>query len=867
MVKIIEIKKTAMAFFCSFLILMTGFTSTITVMAGTNGNSPAIVCIDTPTSNSALSNNTLNVSGWSLEKSGVKQVQVSVDNAVSQNATIGISRLDVDAVHPGYTGGKNSGYSYNLDMTSLSIGKHTITIKSTGNDGVVTANNVNISKVPTIGKSMPQMVDIDTPSNNSYISSGNTLSVVGWSLNGYGVKKVQVYIDNGSEADATLGLSRQDVANAFQGYVGANTSGYSASLTLPALSDGVHTIKVVSTGNDGSVATGTININKVSEQSMPGIVTVDTPQSNSTTSSNTLNVVGWSLNVTGVKEVQVSVDNGAAQDATIGIQRLDVNGVYPGYTGGKTSGYSTSLDITSLSMGTHTITVMSTGNDGVVTTNNVNISKVPTIGQAMPPMVDIDTPSNNSDISSNNTLNVVGWSLNGYGVKKVQVYIDNGNETDATIGLSRQDVDNMFPGYVGGNTSGYSASLKLPALSAGIHTIEVVSTGNDGSVTTSTVNINKLSEQNTPGIVTIDTPKYSQVTATQIGVTGWSLDLNGVKSVQVSVDNGNMQQATIGLLRQDVANIYPQYADASISGFTTELDISNLSTGIHTITVVSTGEDGTTATNTTQIDILPAASSNLSSMLDIDTPSDDAFIKAENYLFNVTGWSLDAFGVKEVQVYVDNIYTGDATIGIPRTDVDNTYPGYTGGVNSGYNYLINISSLSYGAHDISVRSIGNDGVVTTKDIVIYKVYNDTNLASTIVSFLDLQSNLDLAEGQALNLHDGDYSDNCVYFSSSVLRDIGINVPAGMANTQNYVPFVTSLGFTEDYNVNDLYPGNICFTVSDGTGYPTHTYIFMGWVNPFDHTLAYVADNQSNVIHIRSMIDAPNTDAFNFGFHN
>jgi hypothetical protein len=42
---------------------------------------------------------------------------------------------------------------------------------------------------------------------------------------------------------------------------------------------------------------------------------------------------------------------------------------------------------------------------------------------------------------------------------------------------------------------------------------------------------------------------------------------------------------------------------------------------------------------------------------------------------------------------------------------------------------------------------------------------------------------------------------------------------------------------------------------------------MGWVNPFDHTLAYVADNQSNTIHIRSMIDAPNTDAFNFGFHN
>jgi len=600
---------------------------------------------------------------------------------------------------------------------------------------------------------------------------------------------------------------------------------------------------------------------------LPSIVCIDTPTSNYKSSDNTLNVSGWSLDESGVKQVQVSVDNGTAKDADIGEVRPDVNKVYPAYTGGKNSGYSTSLDISALSIGAHTVTVNSTGNDGVVTSKSVNIYKVPVGSSNMTQYVDIDTPSNNSYISSADTLNVDGWSLNGYGVQKVQVYVDNGSETDATIGVPRLDVDKAFPGYVGGTTSGYNASVKLPTLSDGVHTIKVASIGNDGSVATGTVNIIKVSEQSMPGIVCIDTPNYSQINDKQIQVSGWSLSLYGVTRVQVSVDNGTAQDATIGLARPDVAAVYPAYEGGSQSGFATNLDISKLSTGVHTITVTSTSKDGIISKNSTQIYVLPEAASNLSSMVDVDSPSNDAFIEAQNSLLNVTGWSLDAFGVQKVQIYVDNIYNGDATSGIPRADVDQVYPGYMGGVNSGYTYTMNISSLSYGAHDISVRSLGNDGITTSKDFVIYKVYNNTNVASKIVSFLNVQSNLDTAENQALQLHGGVTSNNCVYFSSSVLRDIGISVPISMCNTQQYVPFITSQGWTKDYNVNDLYPGNICFTVSDGTGYSTHTYIFMGWVNPFDHTLAYVADNQSNTIHIRSMIDAPNTDAFNFGFHN
>ncbi|MDD3223937.1 MAG: Ig-like domain-containing protein [Clostridium sp.] len=841
---------------------------TVSIKEVSEQSMPGRVCVDTPSNNSVINSNTLTVSGWALNVTGVKQVQVSVDNGTATNTVPGISRPDVDKVYPGYTGGAKSGYSTSLDVSSLSTGAHTLTVKSIGNDGAITTQNVTISRVPNGGKNMPQSVCIDTPKNGTTVKSGDALTVSGWSLSGYGVQKVQVFIDDANATDATTGISRPDVDKVYPGYLGGKTSGYTANVKIPALSDGTHTLKVVSTGNDGKQAVSTVSIKEVSEQSMPGKICVDTPSNNSVINSNTLTVSGWSLNVTGVKEVQVAIDNGTAVNAPAGLSRPDVNTVYPGYTGGAKSGYSTSLDVSSLSVGSHTLTVKSIGNDGVVTTQNVSINRVPNGGKNMPQAVCIDTPKSGVAVKSGDTLTVSGWSLNGYGVQKVQVYIDDANATDAAIGEPRSDVDKSFPGYLGGSTSGYTANVQIPALSDGTHTLKVVSTGNDGKQAVETVNIKKVSEQNMPGQVCIDTPNYSQVNSKQITVSGWSLDINGVKSVQVSADNGTAVNATTGISRTDVdntfSNAYPNaYSGASNSGYSTTFDISKLAVGIHTINVVSTGKDGTTAKNSTEIYVLPAGTSDLPSRLCVDTPSNGDTVQN---CIEVKGWSLYAFGVKNVQMFIDGNYVINAQLGLSRTDVDKVYPGYTNGVNSGFISDVGTASLSYGIHLLTVKSVGNDGNVVEDNIEFYKGSN-TGWASKIVSFVSNQSNLNYAEQQAVNLHGGEYENNCVYFSSSVLRDLGIGVPWGMANTEHYVPYIQSLGWQQDYNINNLYPGNICFTVSDGTAYPTHTFMFMGWVNPNDRTLAYVADNQNNTIHIRSMIDAPGIDAFHFAFHN
>lgn len=155
-------------------------------------------------------------------------------------------------------------------------------------------------------------------------------------------------------------------------------------------------------------------------------------------------------------------------------------------------------------------------------------------------------------------------------------------------------------------------------------------------------------------------------------------------------------------------------------------------------------------------------------------------------------------------------------------------------------------------------------VVKAADATTFDTPAQTSTSYSLTNYLSSNSNIASVNARAIQLHNGETANNCVFFSSEALRRIGFNVPLWMCNTKSYVPYLLNSGWKSNYNIDALAPGDICFSVDDSEGHPTHTYVFMGWVNPDDHTLAYVADNQNcNSIHLRSMIDAPGIDAFHF----
>lgn len=95
-----------------------------------------ILTIESPIINNTYTGN-FNLSGYALNKSGIKSVKVYIDGVYSRDTQIGIQRTDVASKYPSYPGAGISGFSTTYNVSNFSIGTHTMKVQSIGNDGTV----------------------------------------------------------------------------------------------------------------------------------------------------------------------------------------------------------------------------------------------------------------------------------------------------------------------------------------------------------------------------------------------------------------------------------------------------------------------------------------------------------------------------------------------------------------------------------------------------------------------------------------------------------------------------------------------------------------------------------------------------------
>lgn len=146
-------------------------------------------------------------------------------------------------------------------------------------------------------------------------------------------------------------------------------------------------------------------------------------------------------------------------------------------------------------------------------------------------------------------------------------------------------------------------------------------------------------------------------------------------------------------------------------------------------------------------------------------------------------------------------------------------------------------------------------------VPVQSISNGTRTQSTIgTSLYNYLMNYDNRRSvleRAIQLHDGDTSNNCVYFASEALRRAGLtDLPDYVANTLTLTSKLQSMGWQISTDLSMLLPGDICFTTSYGNG-PTHAYTFMKWADPNSYDYAYICDNQGydygdNAYHIRNI---------------
>ncbi len=166
-------------------------------------------------------------------------------------------------------------------------------------------------------------------------------------------------------------------------------------------------------------------------------------------------------------------------------------------------------------------------------------------------------------------------------------------------------------------------------------------------------------------------------------------------------------------------------------------------------------------------------------------------------------------------------------------------------------------------------------------IIAIKVNHDYKKESQILrqeihSFLQNEKNRVDTYQAAVKLNKGSSENTCVYFIAEVLRKNNFEIPKETANTSQILSILKDKGWQKDSDYKNLKPGDICFTTDakgNKNGIPTHTYVFMGWVEEGKYDYAYICDNQAKdynnkVYHVRNIksVDKANgftKDSFSF----
>ena len=214
-----------------------------------------------------------------------------------------------------------------------------------------------------------------------------------------------------------------------------------------------------------------------------------------------------------------------------------------------------------------------------------------------PPFGYFETPIHNSTVCS--SVAVTGWALDDYGMDSVKIYWRQENNLvfigDAIfVKGARPDVEAAFPGYPGNDRAGWGYMLLtncLPNGSNGTYVLHAIATdlyGKTTTVGTKTITVDNAHAVKPFGA--IDTPRQGGTASGRGYINlGWVLTpmpnmipADG-STINVWVDGIISGHPTYNLYREDIAAIFPGYANSDHAGGRFILDTTAYKNGLHTI--------------------------------------------------------------------------------------------------------------------------------------------------------------------------------------------------------------------------------------------------------------------------------------------
>jgi sugar lactone lactonase YvrE len=335
-----------------------------------------------------------------------------------------------------------------------------------------------------------------------------------------------------------------------------------------------------------------------------------------------------------------------------------------------------------------------------------------------------DSLTFSSTVSQADSLEVRGWVadyVDGAPLGNVKVYIDGTLTGTPTLGIARPDVaaaqNNGSYLY-----SGYESLSPATTLSLGAHAVTVIAIDSLGHSTTfgpASFTVGAAAGLGAPfggigGAVDSTTLSSTVGQSDSLKVTGWVADPQDgapLSNVTVYIDGTPAGAPTLGIARSDIAAIYgTTYTN---SGYQFLYSAASLSLGTHQVKVTAIDSGGRSKTfGPAFFTVATSAGAgppfgSVGEAVDNSTSSNPV-LQADS--LRVRGWVADATDgapLSNVTVYLDGVSVGAPTLGIARPDVAIAFgSAYT---NSGFQLLYPASTLSVGAHSVSVIAVDSDG--------------------------------------------------------------------------------------------------------------------------------------------------------------
>jgi len=250
-----------------------------------------------------------------------------------------------------------------------------------------------------------------------------------------------------------------------------------------------------------------------------------------------------------------------------------------------------------------------------------------------------------------------------------------------------------------------------------------------------------------------------------IRISGWALDDDGVRSVDILVDGVPAGRAAYGTNRPGVTRQYPSYPDSDAAGFGIHLDTTHYLNGLHTVDAMVTSNSGERRLlNSIQMEFLNTTHL-LAPFGEIEFPRPGAELfgtcdlaEQQRRQVAVMGWTLDAgvetgdMGVGYVELLIDGSIYANSRVdcrtdgffgdpgptncyGLRRLDIERTYPTLRNAPQAGYRFVLDTGALiealgfSEGQHVLSVRVGDIAGQVADVDEIPVSFHCDNRLGN------------------------------------------------------------------------------------------------------------------------------------------